>query len=192
MKKLLLIFTFCFCCLLALAQSNPYKIFNYKAKVIYPVNKQDTYRIKNANDTDRVKYLEFDFENHKINLLGKNDIMIGRVEIPKDELLRWVSADPLAEKYPGSSPYNYVDNNPVHRIDVDGRDWIVATRTVNGKTQINLTFAGAVMNSSGKNINMNAFIAGQVKEFEHVFGQGNVHANLMLRQVSSANDFKIS
>lgn len=39
---------------------------------------------------------------------------------------RWHSVDPLAAKYPGWSPYNYVLNNPVNAFDPDGRDvWFV-------------------------------------------------------------------
>ncbi|MEZ4850185.1 MAG: RHS repeat-associated core domain-containing protein [Bacteroidia bacterium] len=37
-------------------------------------------------------------------------------------LARFISTDPLAEKYPGLSPYNYVANNPVILIDPDGRE----------------------------------------------------------------------
>jgi hypothetical protein len=33
--------------------------------------------------------------------------------------------DPLAEKYFNASPYIYVENNPIVRIDPDGRDWYV-------------------------------------------------------------------
>jgi len=35
---------------------------------------------------------------------------------------RWLAVDPLAEKYPGWSPYNYCANNPIIIIDNDGRE----------------------------------------------------------------------
>jgi len=34
---------------------------------------------------------------------------------------RWGVVDPLAEKYPAFTPYNYVMNNPILKIDKDGR-----------------------------------------------------------------------
>ncbi len=34
---------------------------------------------------------------------------------------RWLSVDPLAEKYPNYSPYVYCANNPINAIDPDGR-----------------------------------------------------------------------
>ena len=36
---------------------------------------------------------------------------------------KWVSIDEEAEDYFAHSPYNYVGNNPVRRIDPDGRSW---------------------------------------------------------------------
>jgi RHS repeat-associated protein len=39
----------------------------------------------------------------------------------------WLNVDPLAEKYPGFSPYVYVYNNPLNFIDPDGREGIVVS-----------------------------------------------------------------
>ena len=36
---------------------------------------------------------------------------------------RWTTMDPLCEKYYSVSPYAYCHNNPVNRIDPDGKDW---------------------------------------------------------------------
>ena len=35
----------------------------------------------------------------------------------------WLSVDPMADKYPGISPYNYCMWNPVKLIDPDGMTW---------------------------------------------------------------------
>ncbi len=39
----------------------------------------------------------------------------------------WLGVDPLAEKYPGVSPYVYCAGNPVKYVDPDGRDAIYVT-----------------------------------------------------------------
>jgi hypothetical protein len=169
---------------------NPYQIFGYKSKVIYEETKEDFFRVANSSTNDSIKFIVFNFSNKTVQLLDLNDSVKQTLPIESERLLRWLSVDPLASKYSSSSPYNFVDNNPIMRVDPDGRDWIVATSQVNGKTQIKLTFAGAIVNNSGKSIDMQSLIDNQIKQFEAVFGQGNVTANLMLREVASASDIK--
>ncbi len=45
------------------------------------------------------------------------------------ELGRWHTVDPLADKYPGWSPYNYTLNNPLNVIDPNGMDTTSASAT---------------------------------------------------------------
>jgi len=81
---------------------------------------------------------------------------------------RFMSVDPLAEKYYSISPYAYCLNNPVKFIDPDGRDprkfehWIQFGKTVNnsisaivtaglqiaGKAQLGTTTAGLNLNAA--------------------------------------------
>ncbi len=39
------------------------------------------------------------------------------------QIARWTTMDPKAEKYYSSSPYDFVDNDPISRIDPTGMDW---------------------------------------------------------------------
>ncbi len=44
---------------------------------------------------------------------------------------RWLSIDPLAAKYPQFSPYVYVTNNPIIKMDPDGKDGVVVVDKTN-------------------------------------------------------------
>ena len=44
-------------------------------------------------------------------------------------LRRWMTPDPLSEKYYDVSPYAFCNNNPVNFVDPDGMDWIKNTET---------------------------------------------------------------
>ena len=40
------------------------------------------------------------------------------------DISQWLSIDPMADKYPSLSPYNYCADNPVILVDPDGRDGV--------------------------------------------------------------------
>ncbi len=123
MKKLLLNVILLTITISAFAQNNPYDIFGYKPKVVYKESRLDRLRVP-ADDPDKlVKFLEFDFQEKVINLIGRNDSILQKIVITQDKLLRWSTVDPLAEKYMPYSPYAYVGNNPVNRIDPNGKEW---------------------------------------------------------------------
>ncbi|MDR1349057.1 MAG: hypothetical protein LBJ63_11655 [Prevotellaceae bacterium] len=68
---------------------------------------------------------------------------------------RWLSPDPLAEKYPQLSPYVFCANNPLKYIDPDGRELKIWYKDSNGKSQ-SFVFTG--QNAQHSNSFVNAVI----------------------------------
>jgi RHS repeat-associated protein len=66
---------------------------------------------------------------------------------------RWLSTDPLEDKDPSRSTYCAMGNDPVNKIDPDGKEWTV-TRAVDedGNVNFELTLTVAVWNESGFNL----------------------------------------
>ncbi|MFA5540139.1 MAG: RHS repeat-associated core domain-containing protein [Bacteroidales bacterium] len=63
----------------------------------------------------------------------------------------WLSVDPLSDKYPHLTPYNYCANNPIMLVDPDGRE-IDVTESINkdGKREINIKFTANLINNTSK------------------------------------------
>jgi hypothetical protein len=65
------------------------------------------------NDSDLLKTIKLNIEDYTINNLNHDNPIFA------------LSIDPLAEKFPGMSPYNAMDNNPVNMIDPDGNNAVI-------------------------------------------------------------------
>ena len=50
----------------------------------------------------------------------------------------WLSVDPMTDKYPSISPYNYCMWNPIKLVDPDGMDTIFSLATNTNNTQVNV------------------------------------------------------
>ena len=66
------------------------------------------------------------------NLSQKLNIKIDKKDLGKEQSARWLSVDPMADKYPGWSPYNYAINNPLRIIDENGDSVEVAYTMIPG------------------------------------------------------------
>lgn len=115
---------------IAIAQT-PYDDFapstTKKEMLVLP---QSVYKLKNGDTLSHIKFIVFDKENLKLTYLGANDSIINSVALEPTSF-KWWSVDPMAHKYPSSSPYNFVDGNPITRTDPNGADWF---KDENGKT----------------------------------------------------------
>ena len=69
-------------------------------------------------------------QSHRLCFIGKERdsetgfSYFGARYYDSDILTGWLSVDPMADKYPGLSPYAYCAWNPVKLVDPDGEDWV--------------------------------------------------------------------
>jgi hypothetical protein len=121
MKQLILVLITFFCFSSIKAQDNPYEIFGYESKVKYETKISEYFIIKNSDTTSVTKSMAFNLELGYVLFLNEKDSIINKTKIEPNQLLRWLSVDPLASDYPSLSPYNFVANTPINAIDPDGR-----------------------------------------------------------------------
>jgi len=98
----------------------PYEELGIKVKVLTLSNGK--YQESFPNDTlQRIGSVMFNRVTGEVVSVVERDTLYGEYDLRPEVASRWISPDPLAEKFPGWSPYNYVLNNPLKFNDPDGR-----------------------------------------------------------------------
>jgi RHS repeat-associated protein len=103
--------------------------------------------------------------------------------------------DPMVEKFFPATPYSYTVNNPILLNDPNGKDWSInITKDKDGKYNIQFTVNAAIVNNSGKKIDINNYIKTQSEIFSKLFSMDrkefSVSAKLNMIEVKSEDDVK--
>jgi|GEM_PF-4929178 len=124
MRKTLYILLLLLPVLYTQAQHNPFASINKPGKVVTLSN--DKYVETHLNDSlQQIGSVIVNMNTGTIHQLLDLDSIDKTDKIDPTVATRWYSVDPLASKYPGMSPYNFVANNPIIYIDPDGKDIII-------------------------------------------------------------------
>jgi RHS repeat-associated protein len=88
------------------------------------------------------------------------------------QLGRFTGIDPHATHYYHSTPYAYVESNPISRIDPDGKNWeITSKKGKDGKVHFNIKFSGKIVDDRGKasDKELDAYAARLTKSMQKAF-----------------------
>ena len=96
------------------------------------------------------------------------------------DLSIWLSVDPMADKYPSTSPYTYCANNPVRLVDPNGRAWKTADDETKANDMIKLAQLSIVKNTRLINIlkffvpksNAREFLINELEERNSYLSEG--------------------
>ncbi len=102
------------------AQENPYEVFGHESKVKYETKISEYLTVKNTDTNSATKSMVFNMDEGVILFIGNNDTIIKSVIIQLEQLLRFLSVDPLTKDYPWYTPYQFAGNKPIMAIDLDG------------------------------------------------------------------------
>ena len=147
----------------------------YNAEVVtasdyYPFGMQIPGRKYQAVTASKYRY-GFNGKENDNEVKGDGNALDFGARVLDPRLGRWLSKDPLAEKYPNASPYNFALNNPIAAIDPDGRLVIF----VNGFRPTLLPAIGREMKRNDKvtKNDKNSYWSGVDEQFKDAIGDHN-------------------
>jgi hypothetical protein len=122
MKKILTLLV-ALCSFQMVNAQNPFEQFGHKGKVLTATNG----RFNEFHDLDSIVQIgSVLLDVNKLIIVGDAPIDTVTYMPSPTVISRWLSPDPLADKYYTLSPYTFVANNPIKFIDPDGRKIVFA------------------------------------------------------------------
>ena len=107
-----------------------------------------------------------------------------------DILTGWLSVDPMADKYPGLSPYAYCAWNPVRLVDPDGEEiWIKTDRYNPNASMIKWNKNGLFNEDGSKYIGDNIFVQQTASALDAIYSDEN--SRFLLDKFMGESDYNI-
>ena len=97
---------------------NPYKSIGKKAKIL-TLSKGKYVEFFDYDTIQRIGTVMYNIRSKKIVRLLNVDSIYKKAS-NNTSTSRWYSPDPLSEKFASYSPYNFVENNPISKVDPTG------------------------------------------------------------------------
>ncbi len=89
-------------------------------EAVSPVSRERPTAVESISDS-AVFAIVIDQEQQSVYLLNLVEHTLLAAAPLTDDVLKWLSVDPLSDKYPNISPYAYCNWNPIKFVDPDGR-----------------------------------------------------------------------
>jgi hypothetical protein len=129
MKKLTFLFI-SFALFGKLSAQNPFSELGIKESDYLTLSDGRYDEFHGYNDFERVGSAIIDMHTNKIACFIDRDSVIGEGMAELDMTTRFLSVDPMAEKYYQLSPYAYCANNPIKNIDPNGMEIYATTEAI--------------------------------------------------------------
>lgn len=126
MKKILLLTAFT-CAITIIFAQTPFDSFDSTMKKV-PVFKSESspaFMIINTDKTSAIKFILLDVDERTLEYYNQKDSLIASVYL-KPGTVKFLSVDPLSNKYPMLTPYQFASNSPISGIDLDGLEYYYA------------------------------------------------------------------
>ncbi len=102
------------------SQDNPYEKYGFKPKIATMTNGKFI-EIHDRDTIVQIGRIVYNTMSKEIIGFVEYDTAYSEATLAPDVVSRWLSPDPLQHMRLWVSPYNFVQNNPIMRIDPDGR-----------------------------------------------------------------------